>query len=1091
MPEPTSEAVKALFLQVTDLDPAQRGAFLDAQCAADPDLRAAVDELLRFHDKAENAPDFLRSPAAAAREALPRPSAGETASMGEHEPGADTPVTSELDPGRPSPSMAAPVDFRPLAESGVIIAGRYTLVEKIGEGGMGEVWEAKQTAPVKRSVAVKFIKPGMDSRSVLARFEAERQALAVMDHPNIAKVLDGGLTPDGRPFFVMELVRGVPITEYCDTERLTPRRRLELFVPVCQAIQHAHQKGIIHRDIKPSNVLIARYDDNPVPKVIDFGVAKATGQPLTDETLNTAVFGIVGTPQYMSPEQATFNNFDIDTRTDVYSLGVLLYELLTGTTPFSRSELPKRSRLEILRVVREDDPPRPSSKLSTDSELPALSAKRATEPKKLKALLRSELDWIILRALEKDRSRRYESANALAADVNRFLAGEPVLAHPPGGFYVLKKFLGKHKGSVAAVASVAAALLIGLVAFAWQARIARQERDSANAARAETKERADELLKVSDFQAQMLSQIDPTAAGLQLSGDVRAMFDGALAKAAIPQPERGKQVDDFVNQWSRVNPTDAARQLIDQTILKPAVAAIDKQFAGQPVVAATLRQVLADRYKALGLLDTALALQKQALATRQDALGEEHPDTLASKASLSFLLFTKGNLAEAEPLCRSALEARRRVLGADHPDTLSSICDLGALLKEEGKFSEADTCLREAVEKRRRVLGDTDPDTLTALERLGLLLRAQGKLDEARPYLREVLETRRKMLGDDDPITINSISSLASLEYDAGNRSEALVLFREFVERCRRTLGDAHPETLTAISDLGTILSDGGKPAEAEALLREALVSQQRVLGAEHFLAMTSVNNLAVLLVGQGKFAEAETIARENLERRRRVLGVDHPDTLVSCNVLAFVFRRQSKQKEAEPYVRQALEIARRTLGEDHQDTFVYIHNMGMLLREEGKLPEAEPYLREVVERGSRKLGPEHRTVLIAAINLAGVLVDQNRFSEAATLLSPVEKSARKAFATDEARLAFLLTNLGKARAGLKEFALAEAELTEARELYTKTRGPAHKDTLDCIQAAIDLYSARDAAEPGKQYDQKAKQLKTKLAELKNSEKSR
>jgi serine/threonine protein kinase/tetratricopeptide (TPR) repeat protein len=1047
---------ETLVQEALSKSPEERAAFLERAFVERPEIREAVEVLLATHGQTD-----------AYANNLPSVSGGS------------------------GPSEAATTDFRPLAAAGVTIAGRYTLVEKIGEGGMGEVWVARQSTPVKRSVAVKFIKPGMDSKTVLARFEAERQALAMMDHPNIAKVLDGGLTANGRPFFVMELVKGVPITQYCDAVRLTPRRRLELFVPVCLAIQHAHQKGIIHRDIKPSNVLIALYDDKPVPKVIDFGVAKATGQPLSDETLNTASDGVVGTPQYMSPEQATFNNFDIDTRTDVYSLGVLLYELLTGAPPFSWPELQKRDKLEILRVVREDDPPRPSSKLRTDKALSALSAKRATEPKKLTALLRSELDWIILRALEKDRARRYESANGFAADINRFLGGEPVLAHPPGGFYRLKKFLSKHKGTVAAVVSVAAALLVGLVAFAWQARISRQERDSAISARAETKERADELQKVSDFQAQMLSQIQPTAAGLQLSRDVRTRFDGALAKADIPQPERGKQVDDFVNQWSRINATDAARELIDQTILKPAVGAIDKQFADQPVVAATLRQVLASRYQALGLLDTALSLQKQALATRQDALGEEHPDSLASKASLSSLLAMMGKLAEAEALCHSVLEARRRVLGEDHPDTLSSICDLGALLREEGKYIEADSCLREGVEKHRRVLGDTHPDTLAALDSLGLLLRARGKMDEARPYLHEVLETRRKTLGDNDPFTINSILSFGSLEYDRGNRGEAIVLFREGVEKCRRNLGDAHPQTLSAISDLGTALSDGGKPAEAEALLREALASQQRVLGTDHFQAMTSASNLAVFLVAQGKFAEAEKIAREVLERRRRVLGVNHPDTLVSYNVLAFVLRRQSKRTEAEPYVRQALEIARRVLGEDHQDTFVYIHNMGMLLREQGKLAEAEPYVREVVERGGRKLGPEHRTVLIATTNLAGILIDEKRSQEAVSLLVPAEKSARKVFATDEAWLAFLLRNLGRAHTGLKEFALAETELTEALSLYTKTRGPAHKDTLDCMQAAADLYSVWNAAEPGKYYDQKAQQLQTRLVELKDGKKGK
>ena len=368
-------------------------------------------------------------------------------------------------------------------ESGTVIAGKYTLVEPIGEGGMGTVWRAKQTEPVKRFVAIKLIKAGMDSKQVLARFEAERQALALMDHPNIAKVLDGGVTDflsggceppvdrqtrgadtprSGMPYFVMELVKGIPITEYCDAHKLPPKARLELFVQVCQAIQHAHQKGIIHRDIKPSNVLVALYDDRPVVKVIDFGVAKATGGTLTEATIETGFGGLVGTPQYMSPEQATFNNLDIDTRSDVYALGVLLYELLAGSPPFSGEELKKKGLLEMLRVVREDEPPRPSTKLSTANALPSLSANRGTEPKKLTGILRNELDWIVMKSLEKDRTRRYETANGFAADVNRYLSGEPVLAHPPSMAYRVKKFVLRNRGQVIAASLVLFALLAGI-----------------------------------------------------------------------------------------------------------------------------------------------------------------------------------------------------------------------------------------------------------------------------------------------------------------------------------------------------------------------------------------------------------------------------------------------------------------------------------------------------------------------------------------------------------------------------------------------------------------------------------------------------
>jgi WD40 repeat protein/serine/threonine protein kinase len=428
-----------VFLAALELaDPAERAAYLDRACGEDATFRRQVEALLAAHFRSGT---FLDSPAVSrpAEGALPDPTA-----------------TANL-----RPDGATDDDRGHDERAGTVVAGKYTLVEVIGEGGMGSVWRAHQTEPVKRFVAVKLIKAGMDSRQVLARFEAERQALALMDHPNIAKVLDGGLHGH-RPFFVMELVKGVPITDFCDTHRLTPRQRLELFVPVCQAIQHAHQKGIIHRDLKPSNVLIALYDDKPVVKVIDFGVAKATGGALTERTIDTGFGAVVGTPQYMSPEQATVNNLDIDTRSDVYALGVLLYELLTGSPPFARKELEKKGLLEVLRVVREEEPPRPSTRLSTADALPSLSASRGTEPKKLTGLLRNELDWIVMKALEKDRRRRYETANGFAADVLRYLSGEAVRAHPPSAAYRLKKFVCRNRGPVIAASLVLFALLAGM-----------------------------------------------------------------------------------------------------------------------------------------------------------------------------------------------------------------------------------------------------------------------------------------------------------------------------------------------------------------------------------------------------------------------------------------------------------------------------------------------------------------------------------------------------------------------------------------------------------------------------------------------------
>jgi tetratricopeptide (TPR) repeat protein len=412
---------------------AERAAYLDEACAGDPGLRADLEALLRAH---ASDPGFLERPS------VP--------------PGA---TTGEL-----------PAHTGAREQPGLVLGGRYKLLELLGEGGMGSVWMAQQTEPVKRLVAVKLIRPGMDSKAVLARFEAERQALALMDHPNIARVLDAGATPDGRPFFVLELVKGRAITAFCDGQRLTLRQRLELFVPVCQAIQHAHTKGVIHRDIKPTNVLVALFDDRPVPKVIDFGVAKATGQQLTEKTLHTGFGAVVGTLEYMSPEQASFNQLDVDTRSDVYSLGALLYELLTGSPPLTRKEMANAGILEFLRAIREQEPTRPSTRLSTADGAPALAASRRTEPRQLAAQMQGELDWIVMKALARDRTRRYETATGLAADLQRYLADEPVQACPPSAWYHLRKFVRRNRVAVTCIGLVLLVLLTSTGGIAWNLR---------------------------------------------------------------------------------------------------------------------------------------------------------------------------------------------------------------------------------------------------------------------------------------------------------------------------------------------------------------------------------------------------------------------------------------------------------------------------------------------------------------------------------------------------------------------------------------------------------------------------------------------
>jgi serine/threonine protein kinase len=514
--------------------------------------------------------------------------------------------------------------------------GPYRLLDKLGEGGMGEVWLAEQTEPVKRKVALKLIKQGMDTKQVVARFEAERQALAMMDHPAIAKIYDAGATPRGRPYFAMEYVQGLPITEHCDRHTLTNRQRLELFLQVCEGVQHAHHKAVIHRDLKPSNVLVSILDDKPVPKVIDFGVAKATAQRLTDRTMHTQLGVLIGTPAYMSPEQAEMTGQDIDTRTDVYALGVMLYELLVGALPFDSEEFQRVGLEAIVRKIREDDPPKPSTRLSTLGKHSTESAvRRRTEFPALRRELSGDLDWITMKALEKDRKQRYSSLQEFAADIERYLTDQPVLASPPSAAYRARKFVKRHTWGVVAATAVALVLpAITLVMTIQAGRIA-SERDRANAEAARANQEAEAKGQVSEFLKDLFTVSDPGEA-------------------------RGNSI--------------TARELLDKGAEK-----IEGMVEEQPETGAELMDTMGTVYQKLGLYPQAEPLLERALAERRRVLGEDHPDTLGSMNHLADLYGDQGRHDEAEPLLLEALETSRRVLGDDHPYTASTLYNLACL----------------------------------------------------------------------------------------------------------------------------------------------------------------------------------------------------------------------------------------------------------------------------------------------------------------------------------------------------------------------------------------------------------------------------
>jgi non-specific serine/threonine protein kinase/serine/threonine-protein kinase len=672
---------------------------------------------------------------------------------------------------------------------------------------MGEVWLAEQSRPLRRQVALKIIKAGLDTAQVVARFQAERQALALMDHPAIAKVFDAGSTAEGRPYFAMEYVRGESLTAYCDRQRLTIPERLDLFTHLCDGVQHAHQKGIIHRDLKPSNVLVTTQDDRPAPKIIDFGIAKATSQPLTDHTLHTALGGVVGTLEYMSPEQAELGGIDIDTRSDVYALGVILYELLTGVLPVDRRLLLSSGLDEVRRTIREVDPPRPSTRVTQEYDTAdAAARKRGTEPTRLAGQLRGDLDWITLKALEKDRARRYATVNELAADVRRHLKHEPVIASPPSAIYRLKKFVRRNRLPVAAAAMLVVMLGIFAATMAFQARRISRERDRANVEAATARQ-------VSDF----------------LTG---------LFKVADPNEAKGN--------------TLTAREILDA-----GVANIETDLAGQPEVRGRLLVTMGAIYTNLGLYAKAEQLLAKAVETQRREYGSDHQATLAAMHELGNAYWFQDKHAQAEQLYLEVIERRGRTLGTEHIDTLRASNDLASLYVLQRRFDEAERLTRATLATQERSLGADHQDTRLSLNILQNIYYVQGRYSEAEPISREALAKSRKTLGDEHPETLVDLHNLATLQAKLGRYDDAERLFLNTIATMRRVNGSVHRYTVNSIQRLAEMYREQRRFAEAESQLTSVLTALELTPGGTESSRNSIVTALAELYEAWNKPAKA------------------------------------------------------------------------------------------------------------------------------------------------------------------------------------------------------------------------------------------
>ena len=741
----------------------ERSEYLNQACAGDTELRRRVEALL-LADQASG--DLLDAPAGG----LPP----------------DVRLEAAAAAGLVAEALSAP----PIAEGPGTRIGPYRLLQSIGEGGMGVVFMAEQESPVRRKVALKVIKPGMDSALVIARFEAERQALALMDHNHIARVYDAGTTESGRPYFVMELVHGVPITEYCDRNRLTPKERLELFLPVCQAIQHAHQKGIIHRDIKPSNVMVTLHDNKPVPKVIDFGVAKATAQRLTERTLFTQFGVIVGTPEYMSPEQSLMSGLDVDTRSDIYSLGVLLYELLTGSTPLEKQKLRAAAFTEVLRRIREEEPEKPSTRLGTTQESSAIAAQRGTEPAKLARLMRGDLDWIVMKALEKDRTRRYDSAGGMARDIQRHLDGDPVEAGPPSPFYRMSTYARKHRLALATAIAFAALLVLTVLISTWQAIRAR---------------RAEALAKVSLLKAQ---EGEASAKSSEAEWEaVVGFFRDKIFSAARPTRQDGGLGRDV-----------KLREVLDQ-----AESSIEESFAEQPWAEARIRDAIGLSYSYLGEPDRSIKQFERSKALLEGKFGLGHADTLVAMSSLSNAYHHAGRLKEAIPLFELTIKQMDRFLGPDHLHTLATRNNLAGTYKEAGRIDDAVTLHEQVVEAMKAKVGPDDINTLSCMNNLANDYRSAGRTDDALALHQDTLDRMKASLDPDHPNLLNCMSNLAIDFADAGRIADSIALQEQALRLKQKNPGPEHPDTLRTRDSLACAYQTAGRIAQAIALEEETL----------------------------------------------------------------------------------------------------------------------------------------------------------------------------------------------------------------------------------------------------------------------------
>ena len=866
------------------------------------------------------------------------------------------------------------------------IAG-YNILRKIDEGGMGEVFEAAQAEPARR-VAIKLVKKGMDSEEVVARFESERHALALMNHAHIAQVYAAGTTITGRPFFVMEYVEGAPITDHCDRERLGIDERIALFLEVCEGVHHAHQKGIIHRDIKASNVLVQVEHGHATPKIIDFGLAKALSRK-TEEVGLTQAGSPIGTPEYMSPEQLEAEGTSVDTRTDVYALGVLLFELMVGSRPFDARVMIEDGFFEFRRQILEVDAPRPSTRATENT-----AVLRRTNALQLGRWLRGDLDWIVGRALEKQPDRRYASVSEFAADLQRYLDDEPVLASPPSRAYRIQKFVRRHKVGVASALALLVALSLGIVGTTLA--MVRAERAEELASR--EAERANQEARTARSAEELASREAERANQEAHTARRTADFLTGLFAVVDPGEARGNSV--------------TAREILDRGAKR-----IEAELQEEPEVRASLMGTMGVVYTRLGLYPAALPLLREALEERRRVLGDEDERVAESQNNLGATLLKTADYDGAERELRAALAARRRLLGA-HPATAQSLNDLAALESERGRWSEAEELSREALEMRRKLLG-RHAAVAESLNTLAFALLKQHKNEGVEDLLREALELRTELLGR-HPATAESLSNLGSFFYEHERQSEAIPLFQHSLEMKREVYGAVHPEVALGLNNLAYALHDTGDLDGAEKLFRSAVEQQRALLGDAHPDLGQALNNLAFVLHDRGDYEGARACFFEAVAVYRRALGDAHPSVLNAVS-------------NATSLVTEAIKRRERELGAEDPQTVGARLDLVELYLLAGNPGAARPLAEEAWQQISEGAAAEGPLLAHAQSLFGAVLADQGDLDAAEELLDSGFTGLLQSLGPDarEAREA------GERLAALYERTNRPDKAARARELLT------------------------------------------------------